>query len=223
MANSKQSTRSQQTNQRGGQRTAPPNSPTQISAHLGCNNAVEQFIFASDTWGKKRVSHMSKIYLKMSALFTDSSSSQTVQMLWWANSKPWTWAWVAAELVCLPARTMIANSSALPWRSQLTQCYSQQGAGPHHLYNARWSPRPGASTWPLVVRDTRSFSATNTEMELSNSTGQDITVASCGIASYSYEAVFTTVKFPVLSLFLVHTLFTICLFLFHLSTTYLFI
>ena len=151
MANSKQSTRSQQTNQRGGQRTAPPNSPTQISAHLGCNNAVEQFIFASDTGGKKRVSHMSKIYLKMSALFTDSSSSQTVQMLWWANSKPWIWAWVAAELVCLPARTMIANSSALPWRSQLTQCYSQQGAGPHHLYNARWSPRPGASTWPLTV------------------------------------------------------------------------
>lgn len=74
--------------------------------------------------------------------FTCSSSSQMGWMLGWPNTKPWIWAWVAAELVTWPAplhQGQISSTAQLIQVLQLARGGASSTECPSHWGAALWS------------------------------------------------------------------------------------
>jgi hypothetical protein len=88
-------------------------------------------------------------------------------MLGWTNSK----LWVVTELVSPPALLLCPSEG-----------WGQLCSALRHQHSPRPQPRPGSSTWSLVI--TGALDINNTDprfyMTLSSRTGQDLTMASGG-------------------------------------------
>lgn len=91
----------------------------------------------------------------------------------------------------------------------------------HQCGPGRW-PRPGKSSWPLVVTDTCCCRAKDPDIALGGSTGQDLTMPLGGTTNYSHWAVSHYCQVSSSASF--HCAYILLLpSLIHLSTTYLLI
>jgi hypothetical protein len=88
-----------------------------------------------------------KLWICRTGPFARSSSSQMRWTLGWANSKPWIWVWVVAELISLPALSLLP----MPPRPALSHCPGEEQGQLYqeHSLSKEWGQ---LSRVPLLMR-----------------------------------------------------------------------